>query len=84
MITKFPYQLVSSTFMNEPDKPWYENGENPQWAEPDMDAVRSWMLNIVHAPVDPSLSLRAGDEISKLAAYPRLVTRFAKWLTQLS
>lgn len=43
LIDFFPYRLVPSTFHNWHKEPFYKKGENPQWAEPDLNAVKRWM-----------------------------------------
>lgn len=81
MLTRLPFDLAPSTFMNQPGSSLYEADERPLWAWPSDRALADWMLRIAGTPAIPAESERFATEISARYSYQTLVGRLHGWLS---
>lgn len=68
----FPFELVPSAFHNHPGEPYFDEDENPRWAEPDVDAVADWMRHVVTTPCDPNQLLETAFVLSQQYSVDRV------------
>jgi glycosyltransferase involved in cell wall biosynthesis len=83
MVTLFPYRVVASTFHNNPQEPYYEKGEDPQWAEPDVAAVRAWMRRVYQEKYSEDDAQRAAQYVSQQFSMVERTKRFYELLKKL-
>lgn len=60
-VTLFPGKLTLSQFHNNPNEPYYEADENPQWLEPDAEFVKKWLKDVTKE----KWSAEDAEELSK-------------------
>lgn len=82
-LTRFPYELVPSEFMNAPGSSIYGPGEVPLWAEPSEEAIGEWMTEVAFTTADPASGATRAEMVHQRYSYPGLVDGFVQFLRDL-
>ena len=65
----FSYKLEPSKFHNHPGEPFYNENENPQWAEPTEAEVKKYLLDTIKEKYDPEKAEKQSKQVLARHSY---------------